>query len=159
MEHEGPNWVSERAKCNMDRLFRALCALVKCNVDRMNKEAHTQDWPIQCVYRPPIQDVQECTVERLGPGTDPTGCQFEYNSKMDHIVVRLMDRTCIIRTHWDGENARCQLVVDSSIDGLKGEEEERHVEFPHDHLWKVVQYILEPFFFSKQADWNTVHFP
>ncbi len=69
-------------------------------------------------------------------------CLFEYAG--DHIQITRdghgQQASLRLTTRWDGEQRRCRLAVISS-----GRES---VEFPHDHLWQAIQYIVEPFFFS-----------
>ena len=52
--------------------------------------------------------------------------------------------TATLTTRWDSPTSKCWLVVTLSSDVQK-------VEFPHDELWKAIQYTLEPFFFPAEA--------
>ena len=50
-----------------------------------------------------------------------------------------------IHTRWDAEKSKCYIVAARPSDN-------QEQEFPHDELWKVLQFILEPFFFPQEAD-------
>ncbi len=137
-----PNWVAERAKCDIGRMFADVCDLVKLDVERMcavidHKESESASY----MFIRPRNKSHTCLVRRLCHLEEIGSCLFTYAD--DGIrVTRTEQATPVsltLRTHWNAEESRCLLVIDAP-----GKDA---VVFPHDHLWKAIQYILEPFFF------------
>lgn len=154
-----PDWVVERAKCNVACLAKDVRALVERDTTTMQKESKARELAFGFTYVPYQNVLPKCGVLRVNLNSPDiqTLCQFEYDKQLDQIIARIghvsnttdpMDetqRTYIIKTRWDAENIRCVIVVSSF------EEETKPPEFPHDELWKAVQCILEPFFFPPKG--------
>ena len=146
MSTNHPNWVAERAKCYMGFLFDDLSQLVKADVDRMNTEQERRSLDGRFTYIPYANTQPRFELE----WTDTTGnkmgrCRFEYQPDRDVITVLSLAGDCSIRTCWDAEQGQCQIKVEPLS-------EQRDIaEFPHDELWRAVQYVLEPFFFPPKG--------
>jgi hypothetical protein len=138
MAQEHPNWVDERAKCNMGLLFDDLRDLIKKDVQRAKRKSQEQKWGKN--YR--IQndgDAQITVTCSHQSGTED--CQFRLRGNRVHIISH-PDQEYTIRTQWNAENIQCQIVVTLPTEDT--------VMFSHNQLWKAVQYVLEPFFFPPE---------
>lgn len=138
MEH--PNWIAERTKCNLYNLWGDLCDIVANDVDRINAIATEKNWGIH--YSEPRGEEVGVIHRHGGVGE----CRYVYNPTQGLIqfTCKVPDLIAVLRTRWDAETSQCRLVVKM---GLK-DEDATDIEFPHDQLWKALQYILEPFFFQ-----------
>ena len=138
-----PNWVAERAKCDMRELTSQVIQLVTQATEEMNA-LRGHGYTIK-------SDEAACRVSRVSFGHVERACIFAYEEEGRRRLIRVSKgtpktpesdiETCTIETRWDTKKIKCRLVV-TPAEGEK-------VEFPHKHLWKVVQYILEPFFFPE----------
>lgn len=142
MEQDYTNWIAERAKCNMAALWADVCNLLVKNVKWMNDESTERGWGIH--YSKPSNGTHRTTRYR---GQEEEGsCRWRYEDGPARVVftVKQPDFTACLTTRWDAETSQCQLVVKLSV-------HQAEVEFLHAELGKAVQYILEPFFFPKEA--------
>lgn len=139
METEkGTNWITERANCNMDSLFYNLQGLVEHNVEMMKVESKKRQWPDSWEYTVEDNAPPTFVVKRIG-ATSSAICRFKHDKERDQIAVTMPREQYIIQTRWDSEALRCCVIAGAAF--------KDPIEFPHDHLWKIVQHILEPFFF------------
>ena len=132
------DWVAERAKCHMGKLFADVRKLIERDIGRWNTivlhdtELHggmiiLGDRSLSFV----IEHTAIAQPEQLGVGYIPS----------EHCVrVNRGEQLQTITTRWDRETSQCRIVVTTHPDEV--------TEFPHSELEKVVQYILEPFFFT-----------
>lgn len=144
MERSHPNWVAERAKCEMGSLFADLQELVKQNVEWANQSQGSSVYEYRdvtsdtCFIRKKVYDrdtrLIACTFRLF-----PTGRAVEVSAGTS-VTNEPEQRLYTIRTHWDAEKSKCRVIVEKTNGGK--------IIVPHKHLWKVVQYILEPFFFE-----------
>lgn len=142
MTMDNPNWIAERAKCNLHDLWKDLCDIVAADVDRINDIAKEKSWGVY--YSEPRGEEVGVIYRRGGVGIGE--CHYVYDS-----TQRLVQFTCqdpdliaVLRTRWDAATSECRLVIEL---GVKAEDP-TEIEFPHAQLWKAIQYILEPFFFT-----------
>ena len=149
MAQEQPNWVAERAKCSITLLFNELRALVKQDTEwagiesDKNKRSRTYLWTV---------GESSCRIKRQESGGAEEECSFRCKvlEGLVHVSIfspssSVSDQGYTIKTRWDAESCQCLLVVRTLQD-------EKQKEFPHYELWKALQYILEPFFFSKEDE-------
>ncbi len=132
-EQESPNWVAERAKCDMERLFDELGAVVKQNTEWANTVPNAPGYPAYVYGR---QSRDAFMVRKNG---DTRVFSLSRRQQAVHVSGTEI-RLYTITTRWDAKKSKCRVVVAQPAGDT--------VEFPHKHLWKVVQYILEPFFFE-----------
>lgn len=145
-----PNWVAERAKCNMARLWPDVQYIVCTDVRRANEEEQTAQSDVSHARDPLKQGPKKVHIQSANGAGDVLGtCEFVYNDTKDAIAVTISPpawakkrgTTGVLRTRWDAEALQCRIVVTMTS------ETEQAVEFPHDQLWKAVQVFLELFFF------------
>ncbi len=136
-----PNWVKERAKCEGEALTVEVFQLAGEATEHLNALKGVSRYKVET-------DETACRISRLELGHSTRTCVFVYEPEPDHIRVKIAFRNEVsseenytISTRWDAEKSKCRIVVTLASGGK--------VEFPHKHLWKVVQYILEPFFFLR----------
>lgn len=150
MTAEHPNWVAEREKCNMAALWSDVRDIVHVDVRRKNEEEAKQKTGVSYAFPVEEQSPTQARIQCSNQAGDLLGsCRVAYNVKTQKIEVticppawaRKADTTGVLMTRWDAEDIQCRVVVTMTS------ESQQAVEFPHDHLWKVVQYFLEPFFF------------
>ena len=123
----------------MASLFADFRVCVKQDVGHMNAEADERRWP-RFTYLPDSRTEHVFTVER---GADSRSGKFEYRPEKDDILVLMATDDRLVKTRWDAEAVQCCIVVASATG-------EPLAEFPHDQLWKAVQYLLEPLFFPSR---------
>ena len=155
MTAEHPNWVAEREKCNMGRLWGHVWTILRTDVQRKNAEEDKKRTGISYVFPSEEQRTTSHTMIhcRNQAGDLLESCRFVYNRQTSTITVttspplfladRRADSTGIITTRWDAETCQCQIVL--KIDDAP------EVVLPHAQLWKAVQIILEPFLFPPVA--------
>ena len=122
-EYEAPpNWVAERAKCNLDLTFEALFQVVKRDVDEINK-IHPGDFEL----------------EQNSEGTKPMiQVKKSDNRKVtftkSEVAIRINTPEKIILAHpkWNSETTSCKLIVDNQP--LK--------------IWQISQLALGDLFFN-----------
>ena len=135
MEQDHPNWVAERAKCDIARLFDSLVACIAADIERFNAE------PSVCRDFILSQQKHECVIESH-TGERTTYAVLTYRPHSHHIEMRQGEQTThLITTRWDAVKSRCYVVVET----LGAESPTQ--EFPHKKLWKAAQYLLEPILF------------
>ena len=147
MEQDTPQWVEERAKCDVGHLFACIRQLVQRDVQSMVTVLRKQEQGVELYFHPNDLQPRRFTVQRLPTTNESFTLAFEYNVQTGNIDIANDTphgkRCQTITTRWDEEKAKCRLVVQRP--------EGEPIEFPHKHLWKVVQYILEPFFFPPRS--------
>lgn len=147
---EETDWIRERANCNIRVLFQNFRSLVQRNVEAVHKEYGERGWEAGFKYTAPDETI--FTILRQHPSM-PGKCQFQYHEETDRIVVTITApiMTYTIRTRWDAKESKCQIVVTWPVESADepSSKKEKKLEFPHDPLWKVVQCVLEPFFFTE----------
>ncbi|MCE2486404.1 MAG: hypothetical protein J4F42_12880 [Desulfurellaceae bacterium] len=136
MAQEHPNWITERAKCDMRLLFTDLCRLIREDVQRIDKESQNRGWGKN--YRIPVDENTSVITVDCSHASGTEECRFELRGNVIHVLSH-PGREYAIRTQWDVENIRCQIAVTPPTGDA--------VIFSHDQLWKVAHYILEPYFF------------
>lgn len=138
MEEKEVQWIAERAKCDIKRLYDDIATLVKNNTNQwgtVSKKDHEMRGGL-CFEH----EADGCFRVRHDGIQKPETLRFCFETEKMHIIVmRDCEKTCTITTRWNRETSQCLLVVENHP--------EPAVEFPHAELWKVVQYVLEPFFF------------
>ncbi|MCY4385900.1 MAG: hypothetical protein OXC18_02225 [Desulfurellaceae bacterium] len=147
MEQNNTNWVAERAKCEIDQLVADIMRLVQ----EATNQAHELPLPWAYIKK---ENRTGCRVTCVQNNQPVRECLFvhEPDRNMIQVVVRRqiasqpdeLDQTYTIGTRWDAEKSKCRIVVNSPT-------ADEPLEFPHKHLWKAIQYILEPFFFPKES--------
>ena len=150
MEQKSPNWIAERAKCEPQHLFASLRELVRQNTEWANKLSESPGSQAY-EYHEEIGDICVITKMRPAESTDQVTRTFRLSSTQR--AVHVSGRSAIqntpnyrlytLTTRWDAEKSKCHVV-------MIHDETMEEVIFPHKHLWKAVQYILEPFFFTPQ---------
>lgn len=149
-ESTHPNWVAEREKCNMELLWRDVRAILHVDVQRKNAEEARKKSGIHYAFPPEEQQATQALLQCSNDAGDQLeSCLFVYNTKTQKVEVtvhpptsvRMPGTTGTLMTRWDAEAIQCRIVITMTS------ESDQLVEFPHDQLWKAVQYILEPFFF------------
>lgn len=145
-----PNWVAERAKCEISALLSESMQLV-----RAAAEQASECTPYTHIYK---GGESSCRISCIRGSQAVRTCMFEYDSGKDQIAVTIEQQTAqkpgaferkfTITTRWDAEKAKCRVVVCSLV--CAAGESDQPQEFSHKHLWKAIQYILEPFFFPSQ---------
>lgn len=147
-----PNWIAERAKCNMARLWPEVQYIVSTDVRRANEAEQTVQSDVSHYMDPLEQGPKKVHIQSGNGAGDVLGtCEFVYNDTKGAIAVRIGPPALAqkpptlgaLRTRWDTEALQCRIVVTMTS-------EDEPVEFPHDQLWKAVQVILEPFFFPAE---------
>lgn len=143
MGQEHPNWIEERAKCDMQKLWADLCDLMVENVERINAEAEERGWSAR--YSKPTGKNVGRTTRYVGQN-EAAVCRWEYESGPAHVLFTFStpDRHATLTTRWEPTTCQCRLLVTLSPDQPNSEQ----MDFPHDELWKAVQSIVEPFFFT-----------
>ena len=156
MTAEHPNWVEEREKCNMGRLWSHVWTILHTDVKRKNAEEKKKRTGIY--YEFPSEE-QSATSHAMIQCSNQSGdllesCRVVYNRQTGKIENTtspppfLADRReaskGIITTRWDAQTCQCLIVV--NLDDAP------EVVLPHAELWKAVQVILEPFFFPSSAE-------
>ena len=136
-------WIAERDKCNMADLAVQVQNLVKSNVTAMNSICsargfvpfeHTTDRAEPLTFHVKQQDASQVRIATF---------KHDVQGGMLTITVTEPVRLYHMQTRWDTETLKCHVVVIWHING-----EQKSVTFLHSQLWKAVQFILEPFFFS-----------
>ena len=110
-----PNWVAERAKCNLDLKFEALCQVVRRDVDEMNK--------LPCKIRRGYKFV----IDENGEGTEPLFQVFRYPEEENGPVRATFERSInsirinsiqesgytdlLVRPTWNKQALTCKLNI------------------------------------------------
>ena len=131
-----PNWVAERAKCNLDLTFAALYDVVKRDVDEMNKLSDKQ----RRGYSFSLEQNGEGTNPRIRvrrfPENDPDSNEsidvtFEKSIRAIRID-RPPNTTALAFPCWHEKTTSCHLKING-----------RNYK-----LWELSQWVLEPLFFE-----------
>ena len=149
-QSQHPNWIAERAKCNLTLLWNDLVPLLITDTKRRRQEAVAEQSPIRYVID---QNAERSSVSRVHilryRDTEQSrvigSCWFISKGECIRVNMEKPDGTGAIYTRWDAEKSQCYVAASRPSDGQKE-------EFPHDELWKVLQFILEPFFFPQETD-------
>ncbi len=119
----------------MERLSADLIRLVQADVRQWNEVAEGEGAMEGHTLLRPLTG-QMCVVEHTAIAEPET---LTTTMKLGVVTVACRAGTVTLTTRWDREASHCWLVI--------VERSGKSVEFPHEELAKVVQYILEPFFF------------
>ena len=140
LEHRPPpNWVAERAKCNLELTFDALCQIVKRDVGEMNKlspkrrRGHTFEFD-ECAAGPePVLRV------RRFPEGEPDSEDAHwviFRQTINAIFVEPMiapkETRYEVTPKWNAESGSCELFIGNDV-----------LE-----VWQVSQRALSPLFFG-----------
>ena len=153
MEHAAQTeWIAERAKCNVQRLWQELVPLLTANVRRRTDEAEHEAGPGSVRY---VLDKNPDRVapDRLHilrcqdtPRPETVGsCWFIAKSDCIRVIMDHPTGTGTISTRWDAEKSKCYILAVRPSDN-------QEQEFPYAKLWKALQFILEPFFFPAPGE-------
>lgn len=136
-QDQHPNWVEQHAKCNMPSFFEDLCAIIKIDIDRI-MQIPGQQRHLRNFYRHKDSETQ-CRVCRTGPSTgDEERITFELTGELVQVHLENPNVDYALSTQWDADNAQCKIVLNGGTIDRK--------EWPHEHMWKAVQAILDPLF-------------
>ena len=136
---KNPNWIAERIKCDMGRLWRDVCDILREDAARMQAAAKDHGWSATYTVTPE-EDIPY--VLTLRGDREDRDCSWRYDSAKSRVIFTLTNPSedYVMTTRWDAESCQCRVRV-------AHQPAQKVTEFPHDQLWKAVQYILEPFFF------------
>lgn len=138
MAQEHPNWIEEHAKCHMQSLFTELCNIITIDTDRIMKVPGPKRRLRN--YRRNT-DSETCCICRTGPNEgDEERLTFTLRENAVQVHQEHSARDWTITTQWDSENTQCRIQLDRGTQGSQ--------EWSHKDLWKVVQTLLDPFFFQ-----------
>ena len=139
-------WVHERAKCNMVTLSHDLRSLVRKNVTAINTECRRRNWSEFSYEGDDLSGPAPYSITQPYNG-GTRRCTFAYDPEWGWVTVKMVhpDREYTILTRWDSGRAQCLIVLTHGAGSTSGIPPQ---EFPHADLWRVIQIILEPFFFS-----------
>ena len=111
-----PNWVADRAKCNLDLAFAALADVIKRDVEEANclPQSHLRQYTFE------VEINQEGTRERIqvrrfppprSSGFKTHAVTFE---KSEHAIMvsGFPEVKLHVRPRWNPETASCELIVD-----------------------------------------------
>ena len=141
MDATYPNWVAERAACDVDVLFKQLVEIMTSDLERLKTTVN------ESIAHAESNGKDALTINWMAGF--PCRLTLYSDRVRRRISVRRDDyptHECYISTRWDAEKYRCYVVV------KPGEPEASDpIEFPYKHLWKVNRHILEPVFFPRST--------
>ena len=132
-----PNWVADRAKCNLDLIFESLAEVVKRDVDEMNKLSSKRRRNYQFSYEQNGEGVNpRLRVIRYPEGKpDADGCLYVTFEK-SKVAIRIQQApdgaTVLAYPEWIEATSSCRLQIDG--ENLK--------------VWNISQRFLGPLFFG-----------
>ena len=129
---DAPNWVRDRARCNLDLTFKALFDIATRDIQEANEvDAITRGKFTFDIQREDRTNVPIFAVRRLMNGSPLDRVVFEQGQHAIQIVSTGVDDPVVVRPQWNAENLRCDLLVDDR---------------PHEP-WEVCRIALERMFF------------
>ena len=142
MERAYPNWVAERAKCNLDVTFTTLTQIVKRDVAEMMNIPSSQREGRE--FRVDEKENGHPIVEVLQShelkDREEALCSFMQHH--DAIIVSSSKLKAAFKVipRWGMQTNQCRFVIQ-----LPGEED---CEIGQDELWKISRKVLGPLFFE-----------
>ena len=128
-----PNWVKDRAQCNLDLTFKALFDIATRDIQEAHKvDAITKGKFTFDIQREDRTNVPTFTVRRSMNGSPLDKVLFEQGRNEIQISFTGGADPVTIRPQWDAENLRCDLLVGDR---------------PHEP-WEVSRIALERMFFQ-----------
>ena len=151
MVQKQPNWVAERAKCDITRLFEDIHALAKQDLGWAMIEEEKRHSGVRYEQMGEFSS-STYRLRRFVAGVEKSPCTFHCRSIEKPPCVEVVYGTdgsgvlgtYKITTRWNAAEYQCLIVVEDPKNGT--------LEFPHHELWKALHYILEPFFFPTKGD-------
>ena len=133
---EPPNWVAERAKCNLELVFDALCQVLARDVEAMNEVSERQRLGRQFQLevnadgtRPLASVTQVQSTDRLV--TQKAYARFESRETAISIQASSLPQLAFACVRWDERARACKLYIG----------ENRY------EVWELSQWVLGPMFF------------
>ena len=133
---EPPHWVVERAKCNLEMIFEALCQVLERDVNELNelpeRQRHGRRFLLAVNMdgpRPIAQVKQEH--ESNNPDGQQVYARFERGDAAISIQASSLSHAEHARVRWDEGARSCKLYVGD----IKYE------------VWELSQWVLGPMFF------------
>ena len=133
---EPPNWVAERAKCNLELIFEALCQVLERDVNEVNALPERQrrgrqfQLNVNSDGMKPIAQVTQVHPTD-NPDTQKAYASFERADTVIVIQSSSLQRVFHARVRWNEQARSCKLYVE------KDEYE----------VWGLSQWVLDPIFF------------
>ena len=133
---EPPNWVAERAKCNLELIFEALCQVLDRDVGAMNAVPERQRLGRQFQLevnadgtRPIAQVTQVHSTDSLV--TQKVYARFESGETAISIQASSLSQSVLARVRWDEQARACKLYIGK----------DRY------EVWELSEWVLGPMFF------------
>ena len=134
-----PNWVAERAKCNLETTFEALCQIVKRDVDEMNKLSVKRRGGHAFRFDECAQGTEPFMRVRRFPEGDPdseSAHWITFRLTINAIIVEPMIAPQKTRyevvPRWNEKAGSCELFIGDDVF----------------EVWQVSQRALSPLFFG-----------
>ena len=163
MSLPNPDWLEERAKCDMESLWKDVCELMEKNLSRFEVQAEEHSWSQrygEVTRKSSNKYLAGRYVHRKAAGV----LGWTYDAHGQYILFRAthtlntegepdtFQAESKLTTRWDAASSQCRVVVTQAA--AQGEEPPS-MELPYNELWKALQYILEPFFFPRDITVQT----
>ena len=133
---EPPNWVAERAKCNLELIFEAFCQVLDRDVNEVNALPERQrrgrrfQLDVNVDGTRPIAEVREvCSTSN--PDTHSAFATFQRGDAAITIQASSLAHTVHARVRWDERTRACKLYV----------QDDKY------EVWELSQWVLGPLFF------------
>ena len=131
-----PNWVKERADCNLDMVFEALFSVADRDVAEVNRVSSlTKNGVSFAVQREDGGMLPTFRVDRKKGGKSVEHVSFQ-KDQYQIAIVRSLGDGFSVRAKWDYQGQCCKLLVQ---------------DVPHE-VWQVSMAALEPLFFRPQHE-------
>ena len=133
---EPPNWVVERAKCNLELIFDALCQVLERDVDAMNAVPERQRLGRQFQLEVNADGTRPIALVTQVHSTDSLVKQkayarFESRKTAISIQASSLSQLALALVRWDERARACKLYVG----------DDRY------EVWELSQWVLGPIFF------------
>ena len=134
--HEPPHWVVERAKCNLELVFEALCQVLERDVNEVNELPERQRHGRRFLYEVNVDGTMPIAKVNREHGTSNPDRQevyarFERGDAAITIQASSLSHAEHARVRWDEGARSCKLYVGD----IKYE------------VWELSQWVLGPMFF------------
>ena len=150
-----PDWVTERSHCDLQAVFGELVSIIERDIEKYEKIPgeyrphnrsfkHTprkgslpdRTFEVSQVSKIPPSETLVCRLT-FSRGPLPAIQVLVYNKQKDE------EELLTLTSEWDTENVKCWLKVERP-EAQPGDP----CRMALDHIWKISQYILEPFLFG-----------
>lgn len=134
-----PNWVTERAQCNLDFIFEALCQIIERDVTELNglseeqRKGRTFSLEVISDGKSPIANVTENA--NSNDDRKKAWARFEKSTvaiRIQVFIPRVTGDTAFARPEWNERALSCRLT-------MNGQQYK---------VWEISQIVLGPIFFN-----------